>query len=357
MRREALRSDVTTRRGGATPVFPFRLNEINGRQADAWLRPCTERADRKTSVVASEHSLGRDSRDDALRWVRADTPGKVNLTLEVLGRRADGFHELRSLVVGVGLYDTVRCALARRGSFTIACSDRALATPENLAIRAAKALARSVGSDCGMAIELTKRIPAGGGLGGGSSDAAAVLRMFNELLGRPSTLDELRVVASEIGSDVALFFGLPSAIMTGRGEMVEPVELAWRGSVVLIFPGAHIATGDVYRAWARADAVSRTICSEKAILKAKNAVEMTEALTNDLEPAVFRVSPALGELVENLSSAGYGGIRVSGSGSTLFGLFDDPDEAGHAATTIADRFSNVKTSVVAAPVGMGPFIE
>lgn len=306
-----------------------------------------------TGEDRSKHS----AQDDPSQCIRADAPAKINLTLEVFARGDDGFHQLRSLVIGVGLYDTVSAALASPGSFTIQCSDKALATPDNLAIRAAKALAATFPDHPALAIELTKRIPAGGGLGGGSSDAATALRLFNELLGRRVSLETLAKVGSQIGSDVAVFFGLPCAVMTGRGEKVEPVELRWRGSALLIHPGVHIATGEVYAAHRPQDGQDSTKGAEKAILGARNAVEITQALTNQLEPAVFRVSPALEDLVSNLSSAGYGDIRVSGSGSTVFGLFDDPQEASHAAKTIAERFPNVKTSVVAAPVGMNPFVS
>jgi 4-diphosphocytidyl-2-C-methyl-D-erythritol kinase len=305
----------------------------------------------------------RSSTDDPqapTRRLRANAPAKVNLTLDILARRDDGFHELRSLVMGVGLFDTITCSLAPAGSFTIRCNDPQLATAENLAMRAAKALAAILpdNPNCpGLAIELMKRIPPGGGLGGGSSDAATVLRLFNQLLGKVVSQEALANVGAEIGSDVPVFFGLPCAIMTGRGEIVEPVELRWRGSVLLILPGLHIATAEVYAARLASDSAETGVGHEQAILRAENAAEISENLTNGLEPAVFRVSPALGELVESLKIDGHGDIRVSGSGSTLFGLYDDPKKAGHAAKTIAERFSNVKTSVVTAPVGMNPFVS
>ncbi len=326
-----------------------------------WSRGCKDAGIGKTSVVANENSLTDDPHAPPLpRRLRADAPAKVNLTLEILGRRDDGFHELRSLVMGVGLFDSVTCSLAPPGSYSIACSDPDLETDENLAVRAAKGFAATfpnLGERSGLAIELIKRIPLGGGLGGGSSDAATVLRLYDELLGGVCSPETLAETGSQIGSDVAVFFGLPCAVMTGRGETVEPIDLCWRGSTLLIFPGQPIATGEVYAAWARSDSRKPDAGREESILRAVNAGEIMEALTNDLEPGVFRVWPALFELVESLKISGYGDIRVSGSGSTLFGLFDDPEEAGQAATTIADRFSNVTTSVVTAPVGMTPFVS
>jgi len=292
--------------------------------------------------------------DDVPRCYRAEAPAKVNLTLDVLARRADGFHELRSLVIGVGLYDTLSCTLAPRNSFTIQCNDDSLATPGNLAIRAARALADAIPESGGLSIDLFKRIPAGGGLGGGSSDAATVLQSFNRLLGNPMLPSMLAKVGAEIGSDVPVFFGLPCARMTGRGEKVKPAQLFWRGYALLVYPGIHIPTADVYAAWTPSDGGNAAEGAEESLLRAKNAVEMARYLTNQLEPAVFRISPALCELAEQLSKVGCGEFRVSGSGSTLFGLFDETKEAERAATTIAERFSNVKTSVVAAPVGMNP---
>lgn len=151
---------------------------------------------------------------------------KVNLTLAVTGKRDDGYHELRSLVVGVDLRDSLTAEPVAESQITLRCSDPTLGGEANLAWKAAAALAARAGGPVGARVALTKRVPTGGGLGGGSSDAAAALRLCNRLWSLDLGVRELAAIGAEIGSDVPLFFGLPAAVMAGRGEIVRPVTLA-----------------------------------------------------------------------------------------------------------------------------------
>lgn len=280
------------------------------------------------------------------------SPAKLNLTLDILGRRSDGYHDLRSLVVGVDWCDHIRCS--HSSSIEVECTDPSLSGPSNLAYRAAALLAERSGVADGVKLSIRKRIPIGGGLGGGSGDAAATLRACNELWECGLTPTELASLGAEIGSDVALFFSLPSAVMEGRGERVRKVRLRWSGWALLVYPPMSVSTAEVYRAWRRGDADDRGGLRIGELLDQTRADDLMPMLSNQLESAAFRVCPALGELFETLLSLGVGPWRMSGSGSTLYQLFDDPSAARHAAQRICECVPRVKTHVAAAPVGLSP---
>ncbi len=284
-------------------------------------------------------------------------PAKINLTLDVLGSRGDGFHELRSLVIGVDLRDRLRCRATTTPGPELNCNDPELCTPENLVCRAAVVLAGRFGRSPSVRFELEKTIPVGGGLGGGSSDAATALSLCNELWDGGLSPRDLARIGSEVGSDVPLFFSLPSAVMTGRGEHVEPVAMRWSGWVLLVFGGISVATSEVYRLWRPSDADHLPSGTADAILGAVSAGEMAAMLSNHLEPAVFRVSGAVARIRDELERAGVGPVRVSGAGSTFFHLFDEEEEARRAAEVVANMPIHVETAVVAAPVGRGSTVN
>ena len=288
-----------------------------------------------------------------------EAPAKINLTLEVQGPRGDGFHALRSLVVGIGLADRLRCVPHRdseRG-FCFRCDEPDLAGDDNLAARAVRRLAEHLGRPAGFGLELLKRIPVGGGLGGGSSDAAAALRLCDRHFEAGLSTEELARLGAELGSDVPLFFALPSAVMTGRGEVVEPVKLAWNGWVVLVVVGVFVSTAEVYRAWRAADGQGRTRGLDMAARVATNAAELGACLTNELEPAVFRTAPEVAEVFEKLTSLGEGPVRVSGAGSVLYLLCDDEEQARDRARRIDEHRIGVGTLIAPVPVGLPPIIN
>ncbi len=284
----------------------------------------------------------------------ADAPAKINLTLEVLGRRPDGYHDLRSLVIGVDLSDRVSCRITPQSGVVLHCNDPALCNDDNLAVQAARTLAHRCAREPSVSIDLRKRIPVGAGLGGGSSDAATTLRLCNELWQTDLNDRELAALGAEIGSDVPLFFSLPAAFMEGRGELVSPVTPRWSGWVLLVYPGLSISTGEVYRAWRREDSERFSSTALSALVEASTAAELSSLLSNHLEPAVFRVCPALYTLRDELVSLGLTSIRVTGSGSAMYSLFDDQEPAVRAADEIAQRLTHVTTTVAAAPVGQSP---
>lgn len=283
-----------------------------------------------------------------------DPCAKINLSLEVIGRRSDGFHEMRSIAIGVDVRDGLRLSRSQRDNITIACEVPELAGPSNLAVKAVSLMAQRFALGSGLHIELAKRIPIGSGLGGGSADAAAALSLCNDLCRLGLDRAALQSLGAEIGSDVPLFFDLPGASVSGRGEIVSPVRLTWRGCAMLVFTGAHVSTPEVYGAWTPHDASHSMAMDPSKIISADTALELNERLVNQLEPAVFRVAPAVAEVFEELHRLGHGPLRVSGAGSVFYKLFDDKNAAHDAADKVAQTCSRVTTMIVAAPVAISP---
>ena len=287
----------------------------------------------------------------------ADACAKINLTLEILSRREDGYHELRSLVIGVDLRDDLRASISREPGLILECSDPTISGPHNLASQGVIELARHCHLEPAVRIELHKSIPIGAGLGGGSSDAATALRICNHLWGVGLSDVELSTLGARVGSDVPLFFALPSAIMTGRGERVESVPLKWGGWVLLAFAGPAVSTADVYRRWRPSDASRLPKGTALQASQASTAEELSDLLANHLEPAVFRSSPTVAKVHDKLSRLGHGPWRASGAGSALFRLYDDKESADEIAREIQDLEIGVTTTVVSAPTGPGPVVS
>ncbi len=287
----------------------------------------------------------------------ATAPAKINLTLDVLRCRSDGYHELRSLVVGVDLRDQISCRAGdSREGIQLGCSDRSLQDDSNLAYLAAMKFSHCIGREPAVEIKLDKRIPIGAGLGGGSSDAATTLRLCDELFKTGLDHRRLAAIGAEVGSDVPLFFSLPSAVMTGRGEQVEPVSMAWSGWVLLAFPGTTVSTAQVYSAWRPADTLHSPGQMDRAITQAETANDVSALLSNQLEPAVFRVSATVARAYEELNRARIGPMRVSGAGSALYRLFDEKETACRAARQVEALGMGITTSVVKVPAGPGPIV-
>lgn len=264
--------------------------------------------------------------------LRCFAPAKINLDLRVGPRREDGFHPLDSVVVKVTLYDRIDLRARADGEVTLSCTGADCGPDDrNLACLAARLLAE--GRDVpGADITLAKSIPPGGGVGGGSSDAAAVLGALRTLWNLGLADADLAGMAAELGSDVPLFLGGPASRMTGRGEFLEPVPVHPL-LAVLILPGFACPTGDVYRAFDEAP----TPKAEPLSLDTLAAPPSTwrGQLVNDLAGAAGRVCPEMARLHAKLSDAVAPPVCITGSGSTMFILCDDEPEA--AATVAAVR--------------------
>lgn len=267
-----------------------------------------------------------------------DCPAKLNLFLAVTGRRTDGFHSLVSLVAPVAFGDRLSVELIPgAGESMLTCDDATLPTGnDNLVLRAAAAFARAAGWSGRARFALEKRLPAGAGLGGGSSDAAGALRGLNELLGRPLLAEELATVAAEIGSDCPLFLQPGAVVMRGRGELVTPLsaEVArrLRGRRVLIFkPDFGVATVWAYRALAAGAPntyVNPTVAESRlAAWIGDPAAPLENLLGNSFEPVVFRKFLGMPVLLEELRSELGVPVTMSGSGSACFALVPDGNDA------------------------------
>ena len=249
--------------------------------------------------------------------MKIEANAKVNLTLEVLGMREDGFHSLRSIVVPVSLSDTLEIVPAESLS-----SDTGYA--DDLCLKAARAL----DPERGAAIRVAKRIPAGGGLGGGSADAAATLVALNEEWGLGKTRRELAEIGAKVGSDVpSLVMGGP-VLMEGRGEVVNTFALNCkpfpRLHLVLCNPGVASSTKEVYeKCTSRVTDDPSIVYNMYSALESGDLDEIAAAMMNDLQEPAVLLHPEIGGALELLKAAGAVGAAMSGSGSTVFGLVPD----------------------------------
>jgi 4-diphosphocytidyl-2-C-methyl-D-erythritol kinase len=257
-------------------------------------------------------------------------PAKLNLDLLVGPRREDGFHPLDSIVVQVTLCDEIALAARDDGRIVLSC-DAADCGPaeENLAFRAAALLAEQAeqADASGADISLAKGIPPGKGLGGGSSDAAAVLYALNDLWRLELPPRRLVELAAQLGSDVPLFLGPPAARMTGRGEAIEPAAVH-DFAAVLHMPDFACATADVYRAFDAAPDAGRAMAPRAAMdLAGSPPSAWREALRNDLTSAAKTVAPELARTMDVLSEACGARVCLTGSGSAMFCLADTVADA------------------------------
>ena len=251
-------------------------------------------------------------------------PAKINLNLLVGPRGPDGFHPVDSLVAKVTLCDDVRLRPRQDGRIVLRCTGHDCGPQEsNLAVRVARALAQ--GRDVpGVTIDLTKQIPPGAGLGGGSSDAAAVLVGLDELWRLAWPGERLTEVAARLGSDVPLFLGPPASRITGRGETLQPVALH-PFLAVLFLPGFACPTAEVYRAFDRLPLEG--LRQVEASLLSAPPSRWRGQMRNQLMTAAGMVAKELPPLVKRLARALPVPVAMSGSGSALFALCDDLTEA------------------------------
>ncbi len=275
----------------------------------------------------------------------AIAPAKINLTLRVLGRRADGYHDLESVVAKVTLYDGIDLHSGDDLAIQIECTNSAVPTDAHNTIwRAIELLSNRAGPLPPMRVQLHKCIPTGAGLGGGSSDAAAILMLLSRRLNGRVSDSDLAQIAAEVGSDVCCFLQPHTVHISGRGEIVRPVELPWRGWVVLVFPPFGVSTAAVYAAWqANGNAPDRdaAICLRDTC---NTAEKLDEVLFNDLENSVFAVEPRMREVREHVEDFAQHRFHVTGSGSTLFACVDSHEQAEQLKQRI-DLLSGLKSLV------------
>ena len=247
-----------------------------------------------------------------------DAPAKVNLTLRVLWRRDDGFHEIETLMAPITLADRLEISLRTDQSIRLTCSDPSVPSDaSNLGHRAAAAFAKHTGMKFGVDIHIEKSIPHGAGLGGGSSDAAAMLVALDRLLATKMRTEELERIAATLGSDIPFFIRSQPAICRGRGEIIEPFEGLSPADILLVKPPFPIPTPWAYQAWANSEKTSATFQQFHGSI----------SLVNDLEAPVFSKYLLLPVLKSALRAhPGVSAAMMSGSGSTIFAILRDSAE-------------------------------
>ncbi len=275
---------------------------------------------------------------------------KINLALEVLGTRADGYHELETVMQTLALHDEIE--LHPAPAVELAVEGSGLTTgPENLARRAADLLRRRAGYGGGVRIILRKRIPLAAGLAGGSADAAAVLRGLNRLWELNLGREELWELSSEIGSDVPFCLTGGTALCRGRGEMVFPLPPPPQAGVLLVKPGFGVSTAEVYRRFDRLAEPARPGCARVlSAIDRGDIEELAAGLGNSLEQVVITMHPEIGRIKKEVAAAGALGVLMSGSGPTVFGIFRDYDAAARAARAVKSENRWVMATMFHQPV-------
>jgi 4-diphosphocytidyl-2-C-methyl-D-erythritol kinase len=268
--------------------------------------------------------------------VRARAPAKVNLHLRVYGRRADGFHGLRSIFQAISLADDIVV--------------RSLKQPERIEIdgvfdcppekttfyKAIVAFRDATGRREGISISVRKAIPAGGGLGGGSSDAASAIMALDALFETKLAVETMADIGKAVGSDVPFFLHGGAALVKGRGEIVEPIPARDDFAMLLVYPGFPVSTPEAYRLLdiLRPDDSLEADPSDEELRSAYERPPLFWPFVNSFEAPLSQGLPEIGSWISRLKVAGAPFSRMSGSGSTLFGVFDDEDRALAAARSL-----------------------
>ena len=280
-----------------------------------------------------------------MRIVRK-SPCKVNLLLNILGRRPDGFHELETLMLPIPVCDTLDVERCEDPGIALTCSHPSLPTDSgNLVFRAAERFLAVLGSDVGLRIHLEKKIPLAAGLGGGSGNAANVLLALNELFGNPLEPGVVSSISAELGSDIPFFLQTGPALATGRGEQIEvlePFDSLAGHSVLLIHPGFGVST-----AWAYAQLAKSPELLNGAPGRARSLIERlrnedlqtaASGFYNSLESPVLRKYPVLAEYQQFLRARFAAAVLMSGSGSSTFAVFPNESIARGAEEEFVEQF-------------------
>lgn len=273
---------------------------------------------------------------------------KINLLLRVLGRRDDGFHELCTAFQTVSLHDSI--TFIEAADLSLTCSDCNMPVDSrNLIMIAAEALRARFEVDKGARIHLEKRIPAPGGLGGGSSNAATALIGLAKLWNLQPARDDLREIAGEIGSDVPFFLYGGTALGTGRGELIEPLPDISAAPMLIVTPNVEVSTHEVFASLGAPNLTNEASNRNLQVCRsgAKSLDLLHSALKNDLEPTVYEAFPEVRRVKETLRGLGAEKALMSGSGASVFAVFDK-EETRRAALKALDIEVNWRKFAVAA---------
>jgi 4-diphosphocytidyl-2-C-methyl-D-erythritol kinase len=279
-----------------------------------------------------------------MQRIRIIAPAKVNLYLEVIDRRPDGYHDLRTIFQAIDIYDTLEFD---EQPFGLQVTSDWPGLPEgkdNLCWRAAALLSSRRDLKKGMKIHVSKQIPPGAGLGGGSSDAAATLKGLNRIWRLNLDRGELQEMASLLGADVAFFLDGGAGVGEGMGEKIRPIPTS-EISFVIVWPEICLSTPAVYGEWdKRPEKAKSTLASMITALEDGEQNRIASLLRNNLEGAANRLSPICGEIKEEMLRAGCLGAMVSGSGSAVFGIASSNKEAQKIAKVLHGKYHWVRSA-------------
>ncbi|XLM23313.1 4-(cytidine 5'-diphospho)-2-C-methyl-D-erythritol kinase [Chromobacterium piscinae] len=256
-------------------------------------------------------------------------PAKLNLLLHVVGKRPDGYHLLETVFRFIDFGDTLQLAVRDDGEIELLTPTDGVPPEQDLTVRAARLLQQESGCRLGASIKLEKRTPMGGGLGGGSSDAATALIALNRLWGLAWPRERLQALGLQLGADVPVFIFGRSALATGVGEVLEPVSLkpAW---YLVIHPQVHVPTTAIFRNF------SQGMLTELGRLGIMRSLETTQQRRNDLQSVVEKRFPAVNEVLSELRK--YGSPLMTGSGSCVFLEFESKDEADKVYRVLSEKY-------------------
>ncbi len=258
-------------------------------------------------------------------------PAKINYLLDVIGKRPDGYHDLRMIMQRVNLCDEITLTVTNSTEINVSCNSKGVPDgPGNITWKAARAMLDITGSECGVNIEIKKNIPVAAGLGGGSSDAASVLMGMNELLQCRLTEKKLMEIGCKLGADVPFFIFKKTALAEGVGEKLTPLPNIPKCWILLVNPGVHVSTAWVYR--------SLQLTSRRELNKLPeffgSIEDVVSILSNDLESVTISAFPIIADIKSRLMDLGAIGSMMSGSGPTVFGIFKSLDVAETACHEI-----------------------
>jgi len=278
-----------------------------------------------------------------LKTIKIKAAAKVNLTLEITGKKSDGYHDIRSIMQSVGLFDIVTLFENNSEKITVSCNRSDIPCDDsNIVCKCAKAFYKRSGRKCdGLHIDIQKNIPAQAGLAGGSADGAAVIVGLNELCGRPFSQNELEVMGGSSGADISFCIHGGTVLCEGIGTTLTPLDNIPKCWFVLIKPPVGISTAQAYKAVDSKPYISAR-SSEKMLSVIDDVTKIGQLLQNDFEDAL-NISELLNIKREILTFEGALGACMSGSGSTVFGLFSEYDKAAACANAFKDRFKDVFT--------------
>lgn len=274
-------------------------------------------------------------------------PAKINFGLWIGQKQADGYHPLSSIFLPVNLFDTVTAELNDSGKIEFSCDDPALPSgSENLCWKAAKLFLRETNSDAGVNIALEKKIPSGAGLGGGSSDAAAVLMALNRLLFGEMADERLLNMSVKLGADVPFFLYRRPCSASGTGSFLNPVEFPHDPSVILVVPDFKIGTKEAYGSFDKAKIISREINYANVISNMRGLENARETVQNDFEPVIFSLYPELNTIRDSLYDLGAMYASMTGSGSVIYGFFDKQEDARDAKTIFGKTYQTHVVEII-----------